>query len=369
MSNTLSWILPTSFAHLFTQRKELIMKFLSPSFFALLGFVTSTLFSQAQASTLPSKTLYNFPTEPWAENLAIRRNGHLLTTMLRTGSLYNLNTNSIFRHAEHLYTFPSVDAALGITEVYPDVFAVAVNNITADEVGIARTSSVWKVDFTSSGHQKGPKIEKIVDFPDAVLLNGMVALPSSLGNILIADSDRGVVYKLDINTRKYGTAIDIPELAAVPNPLNIQSGVNGIRIHGSYLYFSNTARATFYRVPLTPLGTVLSNATVDTLFSAAPGTTMDDFAIDGKGTAWLCTNNVEGNRLLAIGIGGKVETTVGKDVIGNLSSEGLTSAVFGKGGEKDILFVTMEGESMSAGNGTRKGGAKVLAVDTRGFRI
>jgi sugar lactone lactonase YvrE len=143
-------------------------------------------------------------------------------------------------------------------------------------------------------------------------------------------------------------------------------GINGIHTHEGYLYWTNSNQVTLYKAKITEAGYLAPGAKAEVIVSTPDQMFMDDFAIDKRGTAWVCTNL--GDTVLAVGQDGEEETVVGS--ITQLTVAGDTSARFGRTpGKFDTLYVSTAGRSALPVNGTVTEGGKVVAIDTRGFRI
>ncbi len=250
--------------------------------------------SQAQSSSLnsqdgpqhslPVKIVHQFPVGKSVENLAVRHNGKVLTTIISQPELYQIDP----LHGESAKlisnSFGPVMGLLGIVETYPDIFYVAAGNIsTTTLTGIPDTFSVWKVDLTS--HHIPAPTSKIADFPDAGLLNGMALLSKEKGLILIADSIAGGVWRLNVFTGEVLRIIDIADTLPPPPPA-FHFGVNGIKILEGALYFSNTGTNSLYRLPIHANGTAAGNSTV-----VASGLNfIDDFQFNDEGNAFVALN-------------------------------------------------------------------------------
>jgi hypothetical protein len=123
--------------------------------------------------------------------------------------------------------------------------------------------------------------------------------------VLIADSNLGVVWKLDIKTKKYEIAIKIPEAMDPVARSAALVGINGIHTHKGYLYWTNSNQVTLYRAKITEAGYLAPGAKAEVIVSTLDQIFMDDFTIDKRGTAWVCTNL--GDTVLAVGQDGKEE--------------------------------------------------------------
>ena len=122
------------------------------SFLALLSAVPA-LSQQASSLLNPPDSavgvLWTFPNVTWIENLAIREGGEVLATSINRAALYSVNPFSHVTTTVH--QFDASDGLLGITEVTPDVFAVASSNVSVTTgAAQAGSSKLWKVDLTGA---------------------------------------------------------------------------------------------------------------------------------------------------------------------------------------------------------------------------
>jgi sugar lactone lactonase YvrE len=131
-------------------------------------------------------------------------------------------------------------------------------------------------------------------------------------------------------------------------------GINGVRGYGDALYFTNTLRSTFSRVPLDVRGAhVRAVGAVQLLVPGFAAGVPDDFTIDAKGFAWVARVFPSGLSVLrpVPGTGPWKETDLGW----NTTFGGPSSVAFGRGNsvqQRTAYVVTETGQ--------------VLAVDTRG---
>ncbi|KAH8592544.1 hypothetical protein B0O99DRAFT_630027 [Bisporella sp. PMI_857] len=305
--------------------------------------------SNSTALPLLTHLVHQFPIGSWVENVAVRSSGELLLTMLTTPELYSLSPSKP-SSPELVHTFADYTGLLGIAETSPDVFAMVVGNLTS----LPYVMDIWKVDFN------GAKIEvsKVTTVLKAGLLNGATALPHS-EVVLIADSFRGLVWKVNVNTGETSIAIELPEMLAPANSTN-PTAINGLKIHDGYLYWTNYAGLSFYRTQINLNGSLADGAKVE--FIANLGAQVDDLAIDKSGTSWVTTH--PGNTVVAVGRSGETATVAGS--LESLDVAAGTSCAFGRTPhDEHVLYVATAGATI---NGTTEGG-KVVALNTRGFRI
>ncbi|KAK5711547.1 hypothetical protein LTR15_012388 [Elasticomyces elasticus] len=330
------------------------------SIVAFLCLAAQPCFSAASHPGL--RNIYEFSNETWVENLAIRANGNILTTIIGKPEVWNVDP--IAHTATLVYRFPNAESVTGIAEVSPDVFSVAVGNWSVPRgTGIPGSWSVWTLQL-HPGQEKF-HVQKATDIPHAVFLNGMTALPTEPYTALIGDSVLGLIYKVHALTGVYSTALDLAELK--PNlTAAFVLGVNGIQSDGHHsLYFTNSFQPPFLaRVPLAPNGS--ASGPVHTILARTPfatnlGGQADDFALDTAGNAWMTGD--PSNYLVKVTPDGNATLIAGGSDMSVLAGD--TAAHFdrfpGRGGRKTLYVVTNGGIALPPVSGVV--GGKVYALD------
>ena len=307
-------------------------------------------------------TVHQFPNETWLENIAVRSNGQLLVTRIDQPELYQVDPfpphGAILVHN---FTEAHALGLLGIAEVERDVFVVIAGSWSDKTLNYTAGSySVWRVDLRSY-YSASPKVSKITDIPSGLFLNGMTLLPGTPQTVLISDSAAGVVYCLNTITSAYDIALEDDTMKPAADAFVIP-GINGVRYHDGYLYYTNSFKELFCRVAVNPsTGQALGRYEV-----LATGLIGDDFALavsgDGTITAYITGN--PSNLLTRVEI--KPDDIEVKVVAGNKNSTviaGDTAAAFGKTNKDEgILYVVTNGGIAAPVNGTFIEGGKVLAV-------
>jgi hypothetical protein len=319
-------------------------------FTSLLSHQTTSATSNPPIAQASAKTIYQLPTTPtWIENLSIRSNNQILLTLTTAPQVHILDP--LTGSSKLLHAFPYL-SALGIVELQPSIYYLILGNSTFTSFGFG-TYSVWSLNLTSYSFttNTGATALKIADFPDSGLLNSIDVLDRSKGLLVISDSGAGCIYLLNTKTGVTSIFLSTPEMS-LPSPLSI--GINGVKTlktaAHTYLYFSNTARSLFCRIPFST-STLSPSGPVQILSS---NVTVDDFALDAqRGVAWLAGSAT--NSLLRIGLnGGEVVSLVGG---GNSTVvAGPTSVGVGREGE---VYVTTSGRF----NGGFIEGGKIVRVD------
>ncbi|RDW69884.1 hypothetical protein BP5796_08281 [Coleophoma crateriformis] len=337
------------------------------SFFYLTTAAQKTFNEIYIVHSLPSRTVYQFSNPSWIENLAVRSNGQLLLNVLSTPDLYLLDPMAEYSEPYLLYRFPNSLGLLGITEMQEDVFYILSGNfsVTTGDTGPG-TYAVWKVDLTlyTLGKPWDPEsaISKVVDMPEAKLLNSLMPLQITAegGIVLISDSALGAVWQLDVSTGDYSILLAFPEMT-FPTGASLPIGINGLRLRGDWLYWANSEQDTFCRVKIDSEGQAIS--AVETLVSNV--TFIDDFAFDRQGNAWVA---LDLSSELGVIRPGQKDVTIALGASSSLTVAGPTSVQFGRAcGDTETLYVVTNGAWANPINGTVTVGAQVLAVGTGEF--
>ncbi|KKP04315.1 hypothetical protein THAR02_03592 [Trichoderma harzianum] len=302
--------------------------------------------STSSSVFLSSKIIGQLPDGTWLENLAVRPNGNILTTLLFPyGAIYTIRQ--------------SPKAVASGLETYVVVGA----NTTGLSQPIRGTFSAWTVTFqpTKSGTTREQvRINKVSDMsPNSTFLNGVISIPDVPHAVLVSDSAAGSVGYLDISTGKLDpNAFVFPEMQPVPGgafPL----GIDGIRIHDGYLYWTNTLRVVIYRVALAASGYPAAGATpeiVANLTSLAHG--LDDFAFDSRGNI-LAATNFDNSVLYVDTRTGDAKTILGGE--DDITFAGCTGVYFGRGwSEPNTFFVSTSGGLANPVGGNRTAGASIV---------
>jgi hypothetical protein len=305
------------------------------------------LVSNCCAQVLPATQIYQFPASPFTsiENIHIRSNGDLLLNVVTSAETYVLDPKQENPHLKFLHSYPGANSTLGIVETAPDIFAVAVGNYSIDTyIGIKGSFAIWKIDLSSGLPGTATKVTSI---PEAESFNGATIITGRENEILVADSQLGGLWAVNIDTGHYKMAFQSKELLPTTSfPL----GVNGIQTRGSRLYFTNSAQRTYGSVRLTVHGTI--EGPVEIIANNSALGYYDDFTFDSHGNAYV-TNHP--NMVTKISPFGSQSLLAGNDS----AIVQPTSVAFGRGSpaQECILYVVTAGDSTLAQSG------QVVAID------
>ncbi|GAW03041.1 quinoprotein amine dehydrogenase beta chain-like protein [Lentinula edodes] len=310
-----------------------------------------------RATLVTPQVVHTFPNGTNMENLAVRASGQILCTIITAPDLYQVNP-SVNSSATLVHSFSGYETLFGIAEVQPDQFYVLAGNASAATLTSVEGSwSAFHVDMTSFESSGAATIDKVADFPDALLLNGMGLLNLEEGLVYVADPYAGAISILNVNTGAHYVAIN-NSLTIPAAPFTTPLGVNGVHVFQEpdgplYVYFSNTAQSLLARMPIDATGTPIGDAEV-----VASGIMADDFTFDS-----------DGNVLQAV-IGSdeivKIDPSTGTVTViagspNNTELRSVSAAQFGRlSNETTTLFVTLNGGNLGAGGPVVPGAVKML---------
>jgi hypothetical protein len=324
----------------------------------LVSLLLTLVLSSPSPISPVTKTIYQFSNPTWVENIAATHNGSLLVSLLAKTSgaeLHLVNPFTSPTTATLVKAFPNSDSAFGITELSEDVFAIITGFSDLTKGPTVGSSSVWTVDLSpyGTGKKAAPIVKKIADIKKSQFLNGAAALNSA--TVLLADSYAGNVVALDTHTGQYSVVLSDASMSlngSGPVPI----GVNGLKMHDGYLYYSNTVQGTLNRVKVNPVtGRAISKFECITSGLSTP----DDFAIDTDGSTILA--EVPDNRVVNVSVKGVVTP-----VAGNQNSSlvaGVTSVTLGRTRkDRGVVYVGTNGGLARPVNGTGVEGGKIVGI-------
>jgi sugar lactone lactonase YvrE len=295
--------------------------------------------SNVDTSNSPIK-IAQFAVGTWVENIAIRSNGKFLVTMTTPPEVWEIDPKSPGLNSSRLiHHFDGVQRATGITEVERDVFMVVAG------------SSIWRIDLRK---QDEDCVSEAINVTASRLLNGMATLDASTGTVLVADSQLGLIWRVNTKTTEYEVVLE-DDTMAPSDELGFSLGINGVRIWRDFVYYNNCPRRLLCRVRIDRT----TGRAVGPYEIISQGVLSDDFAVAQDGTAYLAGLN--DNVVTHVRLNGSREV-----VAGNLNSTdmaGATSAAFGRTtGYRSVLYVTTSGGSTAPVNGSFVEGGKVMAI-------
>ncbi|GAB1190882.1 hypothetical protein APSETT444_000047 [Aspergillus pseudonomiae] len=314
----------------------------------------------AQAVALETKQLFNFSTAVAIENSALRPDGNLLLTTFDQGRLYTLNPSLPSPQAELVAALPGATALCGIAAIDTDKFAV-IGGIRGNYSYTNET--IYTVDFSTN--PTNPTIQVVSQLPNAIMLNGMAALPAHPHVVLAGDARLGAVFRVNTDTGAAEIAFTDPLLTA-PSNASTPIGVNGLKIAGGYMYFTNTAREIFARVPIDGFGEKTGDIEVIATLDDADSYNWDDFVVlEDLGVAFLAQPDtaiaqvsLDGEQNIIVGGGDDRTTVVGPTSLA-ITQDGKTLYVTTRGGT--AISSILEGQDNQGDRDSFEEASRLLA--------
>ncbi|KAH9890725.1 hypothetical protein F4778DRAFT_365725 [Xylariomycetidae sp. FL2044] len=222
--------------------------------------------ADAASAILPT-LIHEFPNGTWAENLAVRSNGQLVTTFGTAPDLYQVDPQN--RCPPFLlHRFSGFAGGMGIVETSPDIFQVVMGNFSlatfAGEVG---TFVVFQVDLRATsicpGSSGAPAsrvpVSQTANVAGAKFLNGLTTLPYLDHVILGADMNLGVIWRIDISSGKSSIGFQDPLLDLAENTM---FGPDGVKIRADELFFTNPGKLIIGKIPIDASGYATGPASI-----------------------------------------------------------------------------------------------------------
>ena len=226
----------------------------------------------------------------WIENLAVRSNGKILASSASTPQIWQVDPTDQAA-AFVVATIPDHLSLAGITEVPGDVFYVAANNFSVNNGPSIQpnSSAMYRVDFTQQIGSGTVEPVLVASFANSGLLNGAATFNADRGIVLVGDAALGHVWRLNVVTGEKVIAAADP-LMTVNDTTKEPIGVNGLKIKGDWLYFSNTNQEILARVRLDAEGFAVGKAELLVTYPAPD----DVLPISGRqGACILLAGNAE----------------------------------------------------------------------------
>ncbi|KAH2917200.1 hypothetical protein KXV92_007011 [Aspergillus fumigatus] len=303
---------------------------------------TVAISSSQWPTDLKVKQLANFGPSPWIENLAVRHSGEVLATKMLDPRILQVDPDGklppivIHSWAEGA-SAGKYDGVLGITETRHDEFYVAVAGQYDENMKLLPNSTnyIFRVDFDTLG-VLGRRV------------NGATTLNEDA--ILVSDSSSGWVYKVDVRTGAYDVIVDDP-LMMKNSGAEGKAGVNGIKVFGGYLYWTNTDAGLLARIKINDDGKPCGVSEI----VASNLTEADDFTLDENGTAYIALGPLE-NEVRVVRPGGSNRLA---------AVDGPTAARFGRqhGDHHRLYFSTHGASNILSNNSTATYNGTISYVD------
>jgi hypothetical protein len=281
------------------------------------------------------------------ENVHVRPTGKLLFSSVSTNSLYALDPTAAAPVPVIVANMSLATGLTGIATLDDDGpihrFAVA-GGIHFSMGFVTGSCAVYVVSIPSNGNT-GTVCDRI---PVNGTLNGMDSLPSFPAVVLIGDSVGGRIFRVNTGTRKVDVIVTDPAMLG-PGASALPIGLNGLKVFGKYVYFTNSAQGTFGRMRIDIYGSkageieILARSGINGFSNI-----FDDFAIDDAGNAYVSMHQYAFVKITPSGTSTLFYGSVGKYT----TLYEPTAAAVSKN-DKHLLYLAAGGITI---NGTKHGG-------------
>lgn len=270
----------------------------------------------ARAQPPAHRVVARYPSGHFLENLLIRPDGAVLFTS------YFANEVGIWAEASGQGVFARIEG-------HPVSLADGTEGPVLALHGVAFTEGA-RLAGSGAVLQLGRdgRPGRRIPLPEAGFLNGMVR--QSDGIYLIADSGRGRIWRLDLASGAATTWLELPEMTPDPARPGLP-GVNGLKLSGGALFFSNSARPGIWRLPLAADGRPGGPAE---RVVALPG--VDDFVVRPEGGFLVATH---GDVVLRVAANGAVSPVLETPDIAGCTALALAP----RPGGGQLLYVSASG--------------------------
>lgn len=255
----------------------------------LLSVQVVSLVELAACKLCPATAIYQFPDDTFIENLLGLPSGHILLSTFGSGDLLSIDPHA---PSPTPRTVAKLGDATGLTAIAPlplNLYAVA-GGVHAPFGFVNNTMALYVVSVNGPG-PTGVVVTSI-PVPGTMMMNGLAALPNRPSTLLSADSIGGRLLRINAITREVDVAWTDPAIGPGVNT-DMPFGINGIKIAGNYLYFTNSGQGTFARVLIDHDGNKAGSVQVIATLPAPVNMSyaFDDFDFDRCGNAYVAMHS------------------------------------------------------------------------------
>jgi sugar lactone lactonase YvrE len=288
------------------------------------------IFADTPKQIVAARTIAEFPVNTFLENVAVDKKGVLFVNSYEDGKVYRVTTAGA---KSEFAQIPGKVAGIA----FDKSGSLIISGVTNE-----KKAAVFRVD-------KRGKVETLATIDDAIFLNGVTQLSGD--KFLIADSYKGAIWEFNAKTRKYAVWLTDESLAR-SNVDNPTPAVNGLKIYKNNLYATNTQNQKIFRIP------ILAGEKAGKPELFVEKINGDDFAFDDDGNLFVTTHVY--NSVVRVEPDGKM-TVIATE---NESVTGDTALVFGRGQDKNAIFVvTNGGMSLPPAGGVQT--AKIVRLEVK----
>ena len=259
------------------------------------------------ASTPPRlSSIYQYPDDTFIENLLALPSGDVLLSTFGSGNLLSIDPNARNPVPQKVAKLGDATGITAIAALPNHLYAVAGGTHTS--FGFLNNTMTLFVVLAVGSRPTGAVVNSI-PVPGTAMMNGLAALPSNPFTVLSADSVGGRLLRINTLTRKVDVAWADAALGGGGNT-DIPLGINGLKIVGNWLYFTNSGQGTFAKVAIDKKGNKVGSVQVIAKLPKPANVSYayDDFDFDRCGNAYVALHS---SRVVRITPEGKQTTVAG----------------------------------------------------------
>ncbi|KAK4110897.1 hypothetical protein N656DRAFT_184733 [Canariomyces notabilis] len=233
----------------------------------------------------PSATsIYQYANATFIENIFVLPSGYLLLSTFDTANLVALDPRVASPTVRNVVALGNTTGHTAVAALPNNLYAVAAGEHTPFGF-VNNTMALYVVSIT--GAPPRGSVVTSIPVPGTMMMNGLAALPRRPYTVLSADSIAGRLLRINTITRQVDVAWTDAALGSGGNP-DIPLGVNGLKIVGDWLYFTNSGQGTLARVRIDAEGNKVGSVQVITTLPtpATMANAYDDFDLDRCGNAY-----------------------------------------------------------------------------------
>ena len=254
--------------------------------------IAMILQSNRTARHISATPLFYFPDGKQAENMKVRSNGQILVTLDTAPDLYQINP--FYNQTGGIaYRFEGYTSLFGIVEETTDKFYVIACNFSGPPLyyGYEGSVSIFEVDLRNIPDptiaRSAVKVSKVADVPQAQLLDGLAIVKQPGGLLMSGDAQTGTLYLIDPQKHTANAVLQDELLNGTSQEAAAglaHIGINGLKFHEGDLYFTNTAKGLYGKVPI---NSTTGKPTGRPSILSDYGTYVDDFSFDSSGNQFI----------------------------------------------------------------------------------
>ncbi|KAI2643387.1 hypothetical protein GGS21DRAFT_485906 [Xylaria nigripes] len=258
---------------------------LTPSFWVPLLLMASPIVASQATPKVSQLFQFTYPTS--VQNLLPLPNGCLLLSTSDTSNLYYLNPEAIYPAAQNVITLPNSVALSDMVALGDGLYAInsggtpAVNAEGGMHIHVVEVATEGNVNVT---------LDHSIPILDSSSAVGMVALPKYPRTILVADSWKGRIVRIDTINNTTEAAFEDAALQLGTN--RTAPGVRGLNIRDGHLYFTNSGQRTYGRFPIDDQGCKTGDVEILAHLDANDESvaSYDGFSFDSEGNAFVAVH-------------------------------------------------------------------------------